>query len=79
MVKYDRAACNRFVNDMERLGYEPVHYKGRNHWEGPAVTVPRKKIQEVKDGTNVLLDTSENLGREWIVVHPVIPGKLKGK
>lgn len=77
MVKYDRVACNRFVVDMERFGLEASHYKGRNHWEGPAVTVDRRRLDALRDATAVKI-LEEPLGAGFVIVHPVVPGRKKG-
>lgn len=77
MVKYDRVACNRFVVDMERFGLEAAHHKGRNHWEGPAVTIDNRRLKELRNATSVKL-IEEPLGKGWTIVHPVVAGKKKG-
>lgn len=77
MVKYDRVACNRFVVDMERFGLEASHYNGKNHWEGPAVTVDRRRLKALKDATAVKT-VEEPLGKGFVIVHPVVSGKKKG-
>lgn len=77
MVKYDRVACNRFVADMERMGLEASHFKGRNHWEGPAVTVDNRRLNDVKNGT-IVKTMEEPLGKGFTILHPVVTGRKKG-
>lgn len=68
--EYSDRDCAQFVADMEELGLEPFHYRGRFYWEGPAVaTDDDHDMQDIIRATTVRLQ-SDDLGRGR-VVYPV--------
>jgi hypothetical protein len=74
-LAYDNDECNAFVRDMQRAGYAPRHYRGRHHWQGPAVEV--KDLAEWFDVTG-LTDVRlqrDDMGKGY-VVYPVARGNL---
>jgi hypothetical protein len=73
-LTYDEADLNTFVADMTRNGLRVRHYRGRFHWEGPAVEVDHP--DDAVGLTDVELQWDQ-LGLGWIV-YPVARGKLTG-
>ena len=74
ITKYDNEACNKFVRDMTKAGYDVRHYRGRWFWEGPAVAVDSPQDgQSVIRATRVMLQ-SDALGL-GVIYYPVASGK----
>lgn len=72
----------RFVNDMQNLGLDVKHYKGRFFWEGPSVQTSRKHdvdLQDIIKATRVKLQW-DSMGLDQ-VVYPVKKdaGRKKGQ
>lgn len=69
---YTEPDAVRFVNDMQRKGYDVHHYKGRFYWEGPSVQTSRKHgvdLDDIIKATRVKLQW-DNMGLD-LVVYPV--------
>jgi len=63
---YKNKVCQRFVRDMLNagLGEDLRHYRGRFHWEGPAVSV--RDLQDALSHTRVKCQWDQ-LGLGYIV------------
>ena len=66
-MKYTHPKHLQFIKDMQQVGLEVRHYKGRYWWQGPAVVVDY--IEDARDHTQVPCQ-SDNLGLGYIV-YPV--------
>ncbi|MDP3702900.1 MAG: hypothetical protein Q8R78_00705 [Candidatus Omnitrophota bacterium] len=55
-----------FREEMEAAGYEVQEYRGRNYYNGPAVTISRDQLQDIIRATTVRLQ-SDALGKGLIV------------
>ncbi len=74
MLKYVDPQCNRFVDNMEGAGFAVEHYRGRNFWQGPAVSVDgTAELQQVIRATDVNLQW-DTLGKTAYIVYPTALG-----
>lgn len=68
---YTQQDCVQFVEDMEDLGYDVEHYRGRAYWEGPSVTVDDPAaMMRVLAATEVVCQF-DSMGLGY-VVYPVV-------
>lgn len=66
-TEYKNKTCIQFVEDMKKLGLEVQNYRGRFHWEGPAVVVDHfEVIDELRAMTTVKLQFDQ-MGLGYIV------------
>ena len=59
----------QFRKDMEKAGYEVNEYRGRNFYDGPAVSTSRRddiSLQDIMSATKVKIQY-DNLGLDYIV------------
>lgn len=62
--RYTNPDCVQFVEDMKSQGFEVTHYRGRFHWEGPAVIVSNTHL--VVSKTKVVCQ-QDDMGMDFVV------------
>lgn len=60
----------QFINDMLNAGYSINHYRGRNFYEGPSVTVKSEEYEDVIRATKLKGLKSDNMGKSGLVIYP---------
>ncbi len=55
----DNRAFRLFVQEVEDFGFEVRPYKGRNFYDGPAVTCERHEVQDLIRATSMSILTDD--------------------